>query len=73
MIARADRLKDIILDELYGLHDFGVNISKTQVQEIAVRILRRAHLPTGEEGRKAEDCLRRTVEQKFLKTQNGMP
>ena len=37
MIARANRLKDIILDELYGLHDSGVNISKAQVQEIAAR------------------------------------
>ncbi len=56
-----------------GCTILGVNISKTQVQEIAVRILRRAHLPTGEEAHKTEDCLRRSVEQKFLKTQNGMP
>ena len=73
MIARADRLKDIILDELYGLHNSGVNISKAQVQEIAVRIMRRADLPTGEEARKAQDHFRRVVEQKFLKPQNGMP
>jgi hypothetical protein len=73
MIARANRLKDIILDELYGLHDSGVNISKAQVQEIAVRIMRRANLPTGEEARTAEDRLRRVVEQRLLKPQNGMP
>ena len=57
MIARANRLKDIILDELYGLHNSGVNISKAEVQEIAVRIMRRANLPTGEEARTAEDRL----------------
>jgi hypothetical protein len=73
MIARANRLKDIILDELYGLHDSGVNISNAQVQEIAVRIMRRANLPTGEEARTAEDRLRRVVEQRLLKPQNGMP
>lgn len=72
MIARADRLKDIILDELYGLHDSGVNISKAQVREIAVRILRRAHLPTGEEAHTTEDRLRRTMEQKSLKARNGI-
>jgi hypothetical protein len=43
------------------------------VQEIAARIMRRADLPTGEEARKAEDYLRRALEQKFLKRQNGMP
>jgi hypothetical protein len=73
MVARADRLKDIILDELYGLHYSGVNISKAQVQEIAVRIMRRANLPAGEETRRIEDHLRRVVEERFLKPQNGMP
>jgi hypothetical protein len=73
MVARADRLKDIILDELYGLHYSGLNISVAQVQEITARIMRRADLPTGEEARKAEDYLRRALEQKFLKRQNGMP
>jgi len=73
MVARADRLKDIILDELYGLHYSGLNISVAQVQEIAARIMRRADLPTGEEARKAEDYLRRALEQKFLKRQNGKP
>ena len=72
MIARADRLKDRILDELYGLRNSGVNISVTQVQQIAVTIMRRANLPTREESWKIEDSLRRAVEKKFPEPQNGM-
>jgi len=72
MIARADRLKDIILNELYGLRNSGVNISVTQVQQIAVTIMRRANLPTRDESRKIEDRVRRVVEKKFPKPQNGM-
>jgi hypothetical protein len=72
MVTRANRLRDIILDELYGLHDSGVNISKAQVQEIAVKIMRRANLLTGEAAQKMEDRLRRVVERKFLKHQNRM-
>ncbi|HUI21428.1 MAG TPA: hypothetical protein VLZ74_10355 [Methylocella sp.] len=70
MIARANRLKDIILDELYGLQYSGVNISNAQVQEIAVKIMRRADLPTGEDKREAEDRLRRKIQRKLLKRQN---
>ncbi len=72
MIARADRLKDISLDELYGLGNSGVNISVAQVQQIAVTIMRCANLPTREESWKIEDSLRRAVEKKFPKPQNGM-
>jgi len=72
MIARADRIKDRILDELYGLRNSGVNISVTQVQQIAVTIMRRANLPTRDESRKIEDRVRRVVEKKFPKPQNGM-
>jgi hypothetical protein len=72
MIARADRLKDIILNELYGLRNSEVNISVTQVQQIAVTIMRRANLPTRDESRKIEDRVRRVVEKKFPKPQNGM-
>ena len=35
MVTRAERLKDIILDELYGLRSSGMDISMVQVQEIA--------------------------------------
>lgn len=62
MIARADRLKDRILNELYGLRNSGVNISVTQVQQIAVTIMRRANLPTRDESRKIEDRVRRGKE-----------
>ena len=72
MIARADRLKDIILDELYGLRNSGVNISVTQVQQIAITIMRCANLPTREESRKIEDRLRCAAEKKSLKPQNSM-
>ncbi len=72
MIARADRLKDRILDELYGLGNSGVNISVAQVQQIAVTIMRCANLPTREESWKIEDSLRRAVEKKFPKPLNGM-
>ncbi len=72
MIARADCLKDIILNELYGLRNSEVNISVAQVQQIAVTIMRRANLPTRVESRKIEDRLRRAVEKKFPKPQNGM-
>jgi hypothetical protein len=44
----------------------------TQVQQIAVTIMRRANLPTKEESRKIEDRLRRAVEKKSPKPQNGM-
>ena len=43
----------------------------TQVQQIAVTIMRRANLPTREESRKIEDRVRRAVEKKFPKPQNG--
>jgi hypothetical protein len=72
MVTRANSLKDIILDELYGLQYSGVNISTAQVQEIATKIMRRAHLPTGEAAQKMEGRLRRVAERKFLKRQNGM-
>jgi hypothetical protein len=49
MVSRADHLRDIILDELYGLQSTAVNISNAQVQDTAVRIMRRADLPAGEE------------------------
>ncbi len=72
MVTRAEALKDIILDELYGLRSSGMNISMVQVQEIAAKIMRRANLPTGEAAQKMEGHLRRAVERKFLKHQSGM-
>ena len=60
MTARADRLKDIILDGLLQIHNSGVNISKAQGKTagMALRIMRQAGLPSWTP-REAGDRLRR--------------